>query len=229
MNDRENRRYEMFSRVEAFGKANTADFAPTSDALKHFSNVGGVITELTDEKATQAAGASVTAKSVLLDALRLDQRAIARTALAYDQDQPGFADQFPSPPTSSDRDLLTTVDLYLSRLQPDGTTDAALAAKFIAKELPADFVQNLADDRAAIGDEDGTINSDSQDGVASTSAIGRLIQVGMKEVNYLNAIMNNKYARNADKLRAWTSASHIERAPVRAKKPAPVPPTPPTP
>ncbi len=218
MNDRENRRYEMFSRVEAFGKANGADFAPTSDALKHFSNVGGVITELTDEKATQAAGASVTAKSVLLDALRLDQRAIARTALAYDQDQPGFADLFPSPNSSSDRDLLTTVDLYLSRLQPNGTTDAALAAKFITKELPADFVQHLADDRAALSDEGDSIESDSQDGVASTSAIGRLIKEGMKEVNYLDAIMNNKYARNADKLRAWNSASHIERAPVRAKK-----------
>jgi len=224
MNDRENRRYEMFSRVDAFGKANAADFAPTSDALKHFSTLGGITTELTDKKASQAAGASVTAKSVLLDALRLDQRAIARTALAYDQDQPGFADQFPSPNSSSDRDLLTTVDLYLSRLQPDGTTDAALAAKFIAKELPADFVQHLADDRAALDDEGASIESDSQDSIASTSAIGRLIKDGMKEVNYLDAIMNNKYARDADKLRAWNSASHIERAPVRAKKtPAPAP------
>ena len=44
--------------------------------------------------------------------------------------------------------------------------------------------------------------------------------------------MHNKYARNPDKLRAWDSASHIERAPQRAKKPAPpaggtTPPSPP--
>ena len=43
----------------------------------------------------------------------------------------------------------------------------------------------------------------------------------MKEVNYLDAIVRNKYTRNADKLRAWDSASHIERAPQREKKPVP--------
>ena len=41
---------------------------------------------------------------------------------------------------------------------------------------------------------------------------------------YLDAIVRNKYTRNADKLRAWDSASHIERAPQREKKPAPAPP-----
>ena len=61
--------------------------------------------------------------------------------------------------------------------------------------------------------------SDDGEGVESTAAIGRLIKAGMKEVNYLDAIVRNKYARNADKLRAWDSASHIERAPVREKKP----------
>ena len=52
------------------------------------------------------------------------------------------------------------------------------------------------------------------------AAIGRLIKAGMKEVNYLDAIIHNKYARNPDKLRVWENASHIERAPQREKKPA---------
>ena len=55
----------------------------------------------------------------------------------------------------------------------------------------------------------------------STVAIDRLIREGMKELTTLDAIMHNKYARNPDKLRAWQSASHIERAPQREKKPAP--------
>ncbi len=43
----------------------------------------------------------------------------------------------------------------------------------------------------------------------------------------LDAIMNNKYARQSEKLRAWQTASHVERAPQREKKPAPTPaPTP---
>jgi len=51
----------------------------------------------------------------------------------------------------------------------------------------------------------------------------------MAEVTQLDAIMNNKYARNPEKLRAWESASHIERAPKREKKPASgtTPPAPP--
>ena len=44
-----------------------------------------------------------------------------------------------------------------------------------------------------------------------------------KKIHRLDAIMHHKYARNPDTLRAWDSASHIERAPKRAKKPAPAP------
>ena len=51
--------------------------------------------------------------------------------------------------------------------------------------------------------------------------MGRLIRAGMAEATQLDAIVNNKYARNPEKLRAWESASHIERAPKREKKPAP--------
>ena len=61
------------------------------------------------------------------------------------------------------------------------------------------------------------------------AAIGRLIKAGMKEVNYLDAIIHNKYTRNPDKLRACESASHIERAPQREKKPTPGPEQTPTP
>jgi hypothetical protein len=73
-------------------------------------------------------------------------------------------------------------------------------------------------------DEDGGAAaeaSDDSEGVASTAAIGRLIRDGIKEVTILDAIMHNKYTRNPDKLRAWKSASHVERAPQREKKPEP--------
>ena len=98
--------------------------------------------------------------------------------------------------------------------------------------MPAHFEQDLKDDLAAIRDADGAMNSDDQEGVSSTAAVGRLIKAGMAEVTQLDAIMRNKYARNPDKLTAWDSASHIERAPQRAKKPAPpaggtTPPSPP--
>ena len=88
----------------------------------------------------------------------------------------------------------------------------------------------LKDDLAAIRSADDDMESDDQGGVASTAAVGRLIRAGMAEVTQLDAIMNNKYARNPDKLCAWDSASHIKRAPKREKKkdnggtPPPTPP-----
>jgi len=120
-----------------------------------------------------------------------------------------------------------TADAFLAQLQPTAgdtaaqqVAKAALAAQFVAHELPAAFVTDLADDRAAIDDAQTTAQSDDNEGVESTAAVNRLIKAGMKEVNYLDAIVHNKYSRTPDKLRAWQSPSHIERAPQREKKPA---------
>jgi hypothetical protein len=213
MNDRETRRYQMFGRVQTFGKNNTTDFAAGGEAAKRFTNLGKIIKDLDAAKATQQPG-TATAKDVLLDALRLDLQNIARTARAMEQDEPGFAAKYRVPESHSD--LLTAADAIIIELKKAG-----VAAKFIAQELPADFVQHLVDDRQTIDDAQDAEESDDSEGVESTAAIGRLIREGMKEVNYLNAIMHNKYSRNAEKLRAWQSASHIERAPQREKKPAP--------
>ena len=226
MNDRETRRYDMFGRVKTFGTENTADFADGGEGKKRFANVAQIIADLDVEKAKQQGGAD-TAREVLLDALRLDIQNIARTARAIAQDEPGFADNFRTPDSASQADLITTADACILRLadQPadtaaQKTAKTALRAKFIAHELPADFAQNLVDDRAAIDRSDDAGEGTGLEGVASTAAVGRLIRAGMKEVNYLDAIMHNKYSRDADKFRAWQSASHIERAPKREKKPA---------
>jgi hypothetical protein len=44
------------------------------------------------------------------------------------------------------------------------------------------------------------------------------LKAAYKEIRALNAIMHNKYSRIPEKLRAWRSATHIERAPERPKK-----------
>ncbi len=223
MNDRETRRYKMFGRVKTFGADNTLDFAVGGEAQKRFANIATIITDLDDAKAAQQGGSN-TAKEVLLDALRLDLQNITRTARAIAQDEPGFADTFRAPDSPSQTALLTTADALLAQLQEteadtaeQKAAKAALAAKFVAHELPADFITDLADDRQAIDAAEDTAESGDNEGVESTAAVGRLIKAGMKEVNYLDAIVHNKYARNSDKLRAWESASHIERAPQREK------------
>ena len=214
MNDRETRRYDVVGRVQTFGKDHTADFAAGSKAAGHFASVAQIIKDLDIAKAQQDGG-TATAKEVLLDALRLDLQNIARTARAVAAAEPGFADKFRTPDSPSQTALLTAGDSVVLELAQPG-----VPAKFIAYEMPADFVQDLQDDLAAIRTADSAMDSDDHEGVASTAAVGRLIKSGMAEVAQLDAIMNNKYARNPEKLRAWESASHIERAPKREKKPA---------
>jgi hypothetical protein len=230
MNDRALRRYEMFGREIVFGNENAADFATGSDAKTHFANLAQITDKLAKAKAGQQPG-SATPKSVLFDALRLDVQNIARMARAMEQDTPGFADKFRSPKTASDHDLQTAADAMIEQLIVQATDSpatqaakAALVARFVAKEFSATFAQDLADDRAAIDGANEDMEGSREKSVGNTAAIDQLIAQGMKESNYLDAIMRVKYARNADKTRAWFSASHIERAPKRQKPAAPTPP-----
>src|SRR2546428_9925923 len=101
MKDGEPRRYDMFGRVVTFGKDNAADFPAATEGAKRFANLAQVIAGLDDAKANQKPGGA-TAKSVLLDALRLDVQNIARTARAIAQDEPGFGDRFRLPGNPSD-------------------------------------------------------------------------------------------------------------------------------
>jgi hypothetical protein len=131
--------------------------------------------------------------------------------------------------------LLTTADAFLLQLAVQTgdsaatkTAKAALIAKFVAHEMNANFVTNLQTDRAAITNEQAGLESDSENRVGNTAVISQLIRQGIKAINTLDAIMHNKYSAQADKLAAWTSASHIERDPQRNNPtPAPTPQPPP--
>ena len=103
------------------------------------------------------------------------------------------------------------------------TAKAALRAKFIAYELPADFVADLRADRDALDACNSGKHSDNLEGVQSTSAIDTLLSQAQAIITRLDAAIQNKYTRDPDKLAAWKSASRTERA---AKKTA-VPVTPP--
>ena len=212
MTNRESARDSMFTRVGTFGRENAADFPADSEAGKHFAALKQISADLVKAKAGQQATGGTTAKSVLLDGLKLDLQNIARTARAIAQDKPGFADNFAPPANVGQPALTTAANAYLLELAKPG-----VAAQFIAHALPADFVQHLADDLTAIDDAADEQETNREDAVGSTTTIGTLIAAGVKEVNYLDAIMNNKYARVPDKLRTWHSASHIER-PARAAK-----------
>lgn len=63
MNDRETRRYDMFARVQTFGKDRSTDFAPGSKAAGHFATLTRILADLDTAKAGQEGGRA-TAKTV---------------------------------------------------------------------------------------------------------------------------------------------------------------------
>jgi hypothetical protein len=219
-------RYDKFVRVLAFGQLNAADVAAT-DAPAHLAKLGTIITGLDKAKAGQHGG-SDTPVAVLRDALALDVQNITRTARALAQDDPDYGVLFRPPAEHNPHALITAADAILGNLIVDADKDdaatkaakAARIAKFTAKGLPADFAQTLAADRVAITDAHEVENNDDSDGVKNTAAISLLVDAGMKECNHLDAIFHNVYVRNPDKLRAWLSASHLERPAKKAKKAA---------
>lgn len=235
MNDREQCRADRVDRVLVFGDENAADFAAGSKAITSFTRLRGIQTALDQAKVGQQVPTGRTALEVLFDALRLDLQNIARTARSIAQEQPGFADAFRLPDVPTDGALLTTADAFIGRLAAKTEDDdatrtrkAAMVAQFVEHELAADFATHLQADAKAIRDEQKHREKDREGGVGSTASIGPLLQEAGKTITTLDAIMHNKYTRQPDKLRAWKSASHIERAPQRAKPPPP-PPTPPPP
>ncbi len=231
MQDRDQRRYDRLTRVQTFGRQNTEEFAPGSKAKTHFAHIDQHLTGLDDAKAGQSPAR--VSKETLLDALVLDFKNIARTARAIALQENGFAAPYRIPDNPSEAAITTHADALLKLLEDNNapiaeggdtpaqkTAKAALRTRFTAYELPADFVADLRADREAIREANQHNQGENQGGVENTALIGQILRKAATDVQELDTIMHNKYARQPEKLRAWQSASRVERAPQREKKPA---------
>src|ERR1700752_2376329 len=112
MEDTHNRRREMFVRVKDFGATHAADFSPTGLARELFTDLSGVLTELSDHAANEASGRGsaregTTTRAAAREALRDDLEAINRTARALAEDTPGINDKFRLPRGNNDQNLLS--------------------------------------------------------------------------------------------------------------------------
>jgi hypothetical protein len=222
MDDRDLRRKDAYTRGQTFCRDNATDFAPTSDFHIHSAALDAALQKVGDAQGDQIGGGTAS-KTSILDAIRIDCRNIRRTATTIAQDEAGFADDFPAA-EHNDASVISTCDGYLQKFEPaTGDSPATLAAKtaltarFIAKELPADFVTALRAERDSYGPATSAQESKRRGKVEDTQAIDIELSEAGKQIRYLNAIMNNKYTRDAEKLRGWKSATHIERAPQRKK------------
>jgi len=211
MNDREVNRAKAFKSVLVFHRDNAADFTGTTQSTQWFKDLEAVVGVINSASLGQEGG-HATARSVLLDELRLSVKGLARTAHEIDEDEPGFADNFHLSSNPSQLALLTTAGRMLKELKKEG-----VAAKFLPYELPGTFVQDLEADLKTIDETHDEQDSNDTKAVASTATLGQAIGKGLRLLGKLNAAMNNKYARDPVKLAAWNTASHVERTPRRSK------------
>lgn len=217
MNDRENRKFQMFLRVQDFGSAHANDFAAASLGKQLFAKLSDIIAEIEGHSASEASGVGLarqgtTTRGQAIDALREDLEAINRTALTMAAEVPGIEDKFRLPRNRGVQHLLSAARAFLIDATP-------LKDEFIKRELPANFLEDLQADidalEAAISRQASGVGSH----VAAGAAIDDAIDRGAETVRNLDAIVKNKYANNPAVLAEWTSASHTERNPRHKKSP----------
>lgn len=225
MNNRDERRYQRLTSVQTFGRERASDFPPGLMGAQLLSQLDQHLVELDAAKAAQ--GPVRINKRPLLKALDTDCRAIARTARAIAVGSPGFDLPYQMPEKPGETPLLTHVDAMLKRLEdqagdaPDTTaTKAALRERFLAYAIDANFLQTLRQHSDALRAASRVNQGENQSGVENTMRVGQILDAAGDIILQFDAIVTNKYAHEPEKLRAWRSASRVEKASRRTRAPA---------
>jgi hypothetical protein len=211
--------------VRELGTTHAATFPPTTFAGELFARLSGVISELEAHTTAQDSGRrsaqeGTTSKASARSEVREHLERISRTARAMALTVPGLEDKFRLPRKPKDQEILTTARTFSTDADP-------LKAEFIRRGMPATFLEDLEADITAFETSINQKIQGTEKHVTATAAIDDAMERGLNTVRELDPIMRNTFMNDPAKLAAWLSASHVERAPKRAKPPTqPSPPTP---
>lgn len=217
MTDNDGRKHRTFVRVREFFAQRPTDFSETSVTRQLVTELTGLITDLDGDAAAQAANTGqarqhTQSRREARQALREDVEAINRIARTM-----GLQSQFPLPSEDNDKLLLNTARGYATNALP-------LKAQFLAREMPADFIEDLNADITALETTIAQQGNAVGDRAASGAGIEDKVDRGMEILRELRGIVQVKYANNPTVLAEWASASHIEKAPRRAAAAGSTPP-----
>jgi hypothetical protein len=224
MNDSDGRTHQMLVRSrEAFAQ-NINDFSQGGAARQLFAELQAVIIEVEQKAAAHGAGRSDAKQgtqtiSETREALLADLVSIREAAKVM-----GVDEKFPYPPRNNEEQLLQMAGVYATNALP-------LKIELIAHELPADFLEDLAADKAAFQSTNAERVNAVGDHIAARQELDDALGRGVEIVRKLTGLTKVKYANHPCKLAEWAAASHIERAAKRSKPntPSAGSPTPPTP
>ena len=222
MNDTDGRTHQMLVRSrEAFAQS-VNDFSEGGAARQLYADLQTTIIEVEQKAAAHGAGRSDAKQGTQTlnearEDLLADLSAIREAAKVM-----GVEEKFPYPPRNNDQLLLQMAGVYATNALP-------LKAQLIAHELPPDFLEDLAADKAAFQSTSAERGNAVGDHISARQELDDALARGVELVRKLTGLMKVKYANNAGKLAEWTAATHIERAPKRAKPKPPGSGTRPTP
>lgn len=207
MTDHEYAIYDALKSTQEFGSKYAAQFPDTSKAKTAFSRLPTLLTQIgsDDTKPGAAASPATAKKQSQIDEVRIDLLAIAKTARSIAEDEPGFSAAYKMG-DDTQRATIQTANDFLKELAKPG-----VAAKFIAYDLPTDFIADLQADLAAIGETGEEQIEDKREAAGSTAEIRRLIQEGKDLLKVLNTSVPNKFRDQPAILAEWQTASHIRR------------------
>jgi hypothetical protein len=209
MEDAHHRRRDMALRMKDFTTNNS--FPANSMGAQLATRLDTLLVELDQLVATQSssdglARSSTDTVEAAREAVREDLEAYARTARAIDHQVPGFAERFRLPAGNNDQVFIDTGMAFAENAAPE-------AVRFIAFGMPADFIEDLQNDVAALR---AAISARSNS-VADRKASGALIENKLDEImlvrRELDAYVRNAHRDDPRVLSEWISAKHIQRAP----------------
>jgi hypothetical protein len=220
-------KFEMFERVDRFGRDYSAPLASHTYVVGLFTAVAGSATDMGSRAAAQvsevgSARGTTETKSSARTHLQEHVERINRIARAISISIPGVLDQFRMPSSDSDQALLAAARAFATNAVP-------LQAEFTKRGLPTTF---LADLQQAIDAFAATIderNSSVESQVAATADLEEPLEAGMKAVRELRSIIPTIFHDDPGTLAAWSTASHVERHSPRKPPSPPTPAAPPDP
>src|SRR6266576_6838829 len=179
MNDRQNRRHQMFIRVREFFAPRESDFSEAGMARQLFTQLKETIAALDNHGAAQVSGLGQARQRTQTRgdarlALREDMQAINRAARIM-----AVANQFPLPPFGNDPNLLTAARACARDVVP-------LKAGFITHEMPADFIEDLNANIQALETEIAEQSGAVDDHINASAAIDDTIDNGFEIVQKLD-------------------------------------------
>jgi hypothetical protein len=217
MNDEDTRVHQTSVRSREFMAQCIDDFAEGGAARQLYAELQAGITRFEQMSAAYGAGLSEARQGT-------QRRSETRAALVANLDLirsaarvMGVAEQFPKPEKDNDDSLLQTADIYAAHA-------LLLKAQFIAHELPADFLEDLAADKAAFQSAIADQGNAKGDHIAARQELDDARDNLVATLRGLTGVIKIRYVNNSGKLAEWTAASHIERPSKRPKKAEPPPP-----